>query len=168
MILLSQSTFNGASGTNFLLSLYYTLNSQNLENNTSNVTYTATIKSRNGFSGSGAALQYTINGIGGSSGVTSVPVNTEVTLGTKTENIEHNSNGDSSPTVTATCNSTWSGLGNASTSGLYSLPQIIRGILRTKLSGVWKSGVVYIKVSGVWKRATGVYTKVSGVWKQGR
>jgi len=82
--------------------------------------------------------------------------------------VDHNEDGskDCSISMSFSLPSAGFGPGNVSASGTATLTLIPRGILHTKVSGIWKQGLTYVKVSGVWKQAIGVYTKVSGVWKQ--
>ena len=126
-ILLTTTSFNGANGTHFYLKFFYNLDSQSIPNNTSTVTYTAIVGSKDGYSGSGAALGYSINGTNYTSSVTSIPVNSERTLGTATVSYIHDNNtGAYTAFASATCSSVWSGLGSSATTTSFALPTIPR------------------------------------------
>ena len=55
---------------------------------------------------------------------------------------------------------------SASASGTMTLTEIIQGIFRLMINGVWKKATPYIRVNGVWKKAK-AYLGVNGSWKKG-
>lgn len=55
--------------------------------------------------------------------------------------------------------------GNAALT-LYAVWELNAVVIKTKVSGAWKSGIFYAKISGIWKMPFAGYVKVSGVWKQ--
>ena len=42
----------------------------------------------------------------------------------------------------------------------------IRGGVRIRVSGAWKTGTVWVKAGGVWKRAKNVWRNSGGSWKR--
>ena len=134
--LLNSSTFNGKNGTHFKLNLYYDY-SQSVENNQTTITYSLYFTSYDGYSGSGSTVTgYVNNSSVGTT--TSIGVNANLLLGTKTETITHNNDGTfPSTSYSALIDTPWT-LGDASVSGTLSgLPTIAR-------ASIWNSSLLSI------------------------
>ena len=55
---------------------------------------------------------------------------------------------------------------SASASGTMTLTEIIQGILRLRVNGVWKKATPYLRVNGAWGKCK-AYLRDSGSWKKG-
>lgn len=56
--------------------------------------------------------------------------------------------------------------GTATLSPKCTLTPIMRGLMRLKVSGAWKTGKPYIKVNGAWKQGQ-AFIKKNGTWERG-
>ena len=126
--LLQTSNFNGTNGSHFYIELWQT-NTQNVEENTSTVTYDLYFGSKDGYSGSGAAYYGYIgknwedrSQIGSG---TSIGVNTKIYVGSTTRVYNHNSDGTCEASYYALLDTPWS-LGAADLGGTFALPTIPR------------------------------------------
>ena len=122
-VLLNSSNFNGRNGSHFELRLEYDL-IQSQENNTSTITYYLKMKSKDGYSGSGAtAIGYINSNQVGT--FNSIGVNTTIIIGTRTETIIHENDGTKTISYSALIDTPWD-LGDASVNGNLTLPKISR------------------------------------------
>lgn len=122
---LNESYFNGKNGSYFKLILEYdAVVNQNLNNH--DVTYYLYFQSLNGYSGSGASNSVRgyvkDNPVGTTS---SIGKNQKLLLGSYTETVQHDNNGEGSTTYTALIDTGWT-LGDASVNGTLVLPKINR------------------------------------------
>ena len=90
-------------------------------------------------------------------------------FGTRTFDVEHDSDGNYTATKSGSFTTTASGssrpkTGNADVS--FTLPNIPLTSVRIRVSGAWKRGTPYVRVNGAWKKGV-AYTRVSGNWKKG-
>lgn len=165
---------SGTSGDKYDFWLDWTVNSQNTENNTSNITTTTKLQRNDGFNDSAYNLTGSASGTIVADGSTkasgSLNFDTRndaiATIKTVTFTQSHEEDGTLSLPLIGTLISDLSTVGNGSISGSASVTSIPRGIIRFNDSGVWRQGLTYINVSGTWKQATGVYVKVGSMWEQ--
>lgn len=90
-------------------------------------------------------------------------------FGTRTFDVEHDSNGDYTATKSGSFTTTVSGssrpkTGNAEVS--FTLPNIPLTSVKIRVNGTWKNGTPYVRVNGAWEKGT-AYVRVSGSWKKG-
>lgn len=124
MATLKTANFNGSNGSHFSIRLDYSLE-QNQIANTSKIVYSLYFVTDRYGSGYGSAVTGYINGVNVGS-TTSIGKNSTIKIGTKTETIEHNSDGTKSVSYSASMSGPWTGLGSASLSGTLTLPKIDR------------------------------------------
>ena len=124
MATLKTANFNGSNGSHFSIRLDYSL-TQNQTANTSKIVYSLYFITDKYGSGYGSAVNGYINGVNVGS-TTSIGKNSTIKIGTKTETIEHNSDGTKSVSYSASMSGPWTGLGSASLSGTLALPKIDR------------------------------------------
>lgn len=124
MATLKTTNFNGSNGSHFSIRLDYSL-TQNQSANKSKIVYSLYFITDKYGSGYGSAATGYINGVAVGS-CTSIGTNSTILIGTKTEEIEHESNGTKSVNYSASMSGSWSGLGSASLSGTLTLPKIDR------------------------------------------
>ena len=124
MATLKTANFNGSNGSHFSIRLDYSL-TQNQTANTSKIVYSLYFITDKYGSGYGSAVNGYINGVNVGS-TTSIGKNSTIKIGTKTETIEHNSDGTKSVSYSASMSGSWAGLGSASLSGTLALPKIDR------------------------------------------
>ena len=124
MATLKTANFNGSNGSHFSIRLDYSL-TQNKTANTSTIEYSLYFITDKYGSGYGSAVTGYINGVAVGS-CTSIGTGSTIKIGTKTETIEHNSNGTKSVNYSASMSGPWTGLGSASLSGTLALPKIDR------------------------------------------
>ena len=124
MATLKTANFNGSNGSHFSIRLDYSL-TQNQTANTSKIVYSLYFVTDRYGSGYGSAVTGYINGVAVGS-CTSIGKNSTIKIGTKTETIEHNSDGTKSVSYSASMSGPWTGLGSASLSGTLALPKIDR------------------------------------------
>lgn len=124
MATLKTANFNGSNGSHFSIRLDYSL-TQNQTANTSKIVYSLYFITDKYGSGYGSAVNGYINGVNVGS-TTSIGTNSTIKIGTKTETIEHNSDGTKSVSYSASMSGPWTGLGSASLSGTLALPKIDR------------------------------------------
>ena len=124
MATLKTANFNGSNGSHFSIRLDYSL-TQNQTANTSKIVYSLYFITDKYGSGYGSAVNGYINGVNVGS-TTSIGKNSTIKIGTKTETIEHNSDGTKSVSYSASMSGSWTGLGSASLSGTLALPKIDR------------------------------------------
>lgn len=124
MATLKTANFSGSNGSHFSIRLDYSL-TQNQTANTSKIVYSLYFITDKYGSGYGSAVNGYINGVNVGS-TTSIGKNSTIKIGTKTETIEHNSDGTKSVSYSASMSGPWAGLGSASLSGTLALPKIDR------------------------------------------
>lgn len=124
MATLKTANFNGSNGSHFSIRLDYSL-TQNQSANKSKIVYSLYFITDRYGSGYGSAVTGYINGVAVGS-CTSIGTSSTILIGTKTEEIEHESNGTKSVNYSASMSGPWSGLGSASLSGTLTLPKIDR------------------------------------------
>ena len=124
MATLKTANFSGSNGSHFSIRLDYSLE-QNQIANTSKIVYSLYFVTDRYGSGYGSAATGYINGVAVGS-CTSIGTNSTIKIGTKTETIEHNSDGTKSVSYSASMSGPWTGLGSASLSGTLALPKIDR------------------------------------------
>ena len=124
MATLKTANFSGSNGSHFSIRLDYSL-TQNQTANTSKIVYSLYFITDKYGSGYGSAVNGYINGVNVGS-TTSIGKNSTIKIGTKTETIEHNSDGTKSVSYSASMSGPWTGLGSASLSGTLALPKIDR------------------------------------------
>ena len=124
MATLKTANFNGSNGSHFSIRLDYSL-TQNQSANKSKIVYSLYFITDRYGSGYGSAVNGYINGVNVGS-TTSIGTNSTIKIGTKTETIEHNSDGTKSVSYSASMSGSWTGLGSASLSGTLTLPKIDR------------------------------------------
>ena len=124
MAILKTANFNGYNGSHFSIRLDYSL-TQNQSANKSKIVYSLYFITDRYGSGYGSAVNGYINGVNVGS-TTSIGKNSTIKIGTKTETIEHNSDGTKSVSYSASMSGPWTGLGSASLSGTLALPKIDR------------------------------------------
>ena len=124
MATLKTANFSGSNGSHFSIRLDYSL-TQNQTANTSTIVYSLYFITDKYGSGYGSAVNGYINGVNVGS-TTSIGKNSTIKIGTKTETIEHNSDGTKSVSYSASMSGPWTGLGSASLSGTLALPKIDR------------------------------------------
>ena len=124
MATLKTANFNGSKGSHFSIRLDYSL-TQNQTANTSKIVYSLYFVTDRYGSGYGSAVTGYINGVAVGS-CTSIGTGSTILIGTKTEEIEHESNGTKSVSYSASMSGPWTGLGSASLSGTLALPKIDR------------------------------------------
>lgn len=124
MATLKTANFSGSNGSHFSIRLDYSL-TQNQTANTSKIVYSLYFITDKYGSGYGSAVSGYINGVNVGS-TTSIGKNSTIKIGTKTETIEHNSDGTKSVSYSASMSGPWTGLGSASLSGTLALPKIDR------------------------------------------
>lgn len=119
---LNKSYFSESNGSHFYIELQYDVLSQDVSSNSSTVRYYLYLGSTDGYSGSGtSSVNCYINGnLVGST--TSIGVDSRTLIGTRDEVHSHDSDGNCSPSYSASATSNWDYLGNSSMSGSYSLP----------------------------------------------
>lgn len=125
---LKSANFNGTNGSHFYIQLYQSY-TQDINANTSTVTYTLYFGSQDGYSGSGATYTGYIgknyNGRASVGSGSSIGRNTKITIGSRTLTYNHNADGTCSASYYALLDTPWS-LGDASLSGSFTLKTIPR------------------------------------------
>lgn len=111
---LNHGDFNGSAGSHFFIALYYEI----IDNTT--VRFYAHAGSHDGYSAGGSSSAVKINGITVGN-ITSIPANSDFQVGYL------DVTGSGVVTGTATCTTTWSNVGSASTSGSVSVGPFITG-----------------------------------------
>ena len=124
MAILKTANFSGSNGSHFSIRLDYSL-TQDKTTNTSTIKYSLYFVTDKYGSGYGSAVTGYINGANVGS-CTSISTNSTILIGTKTEDIKHNSDGTKSVDYSASMSGPWTGLGSASLSGTLTLPKIDR------------------------------------------
>lgn len=124
MAILKTANFSGYNGSHFSIRLDYSL-TQNQSANKSKIVYSLYFITDRYGSGYGSAVNGYINGAKVGS-CTSIGTSSTILIGTKTEEIEHESNGTKSVNYSASMSGSWNGLGSASLSGTLALPKIDR------------------------------------------
>ena len=105
---LKRGNFNGSNGSHFFLDLYYDVLSSN------SVRFYAYVGSIDGYSASGSSSSVTINGTSVGS-ITSIPARSNTLVGYL------DVSGSGVISATASCSTTWNGVGSASASGTVSV-----------------------------------------------
>ena len=125
---LKSANFNGTNGSHFYIQLYQSY-TQDINANTSTVTYTLYFGSQDGYSGSGATYTGYIgknyNGRASVGSGSSIGRNTKITIGSRTLTYNHNADGTCSASYYALLDTPWT-LGDASLSGSFTLKTIPR------------------------------------------
>lgn len=175
MALQTESITDDGSKGHHKFTLTITENSIDEDNNTSNITYTlkiSPIQTGYDWNSWGNSIRYTItidSVVVASGNIPAYDGTSTTTIATNSLNIAHNEDGNKTLTfsfnitdntgVSYTC-------GTASASGSMTLTEIIQGILRLGITGVWKKANVYLGVNGVWKKCR-AYIGINGSWKKG-
>ena len=124
MAILKTANFSGSNGSHFSIRLDYSL-TQNKTANTSKIVYSLYFITDKYGSGYGSAVNGYINGVKVGS-CTSIGTSSTILIGTKTEDVTHNSDGTKSVSYSASMSGPWTGLGSASLDGTLTLPKIDR------------------------------------------
>lgn len=145
---LKSANFNGANGAHFVIALYYDLE-QSTVNNNSKITYYLYFGCADGYSAWGDTAAGQINGttVGYTSGI---GVNEYNLIGTLQQTVTHDSFGHASASYSASLSTTWGGVGSASLSGTFDLPDIPRGFTKTPKATLNK-GDSETKLRCVWE-----------------
>ena len=122
---LNRGNFSGNYGTHFYIDLYYDLLGQDIGGNYSTIRLYAYIGSSDGYSASGSSSAVYIDGNHVGS-ITSIPKNSNTLIGYLDRTIYHDGSGAGSFSSTASVNTSWNHVGNASVTGSSSLPTIPR------------------------------------------
>lgn len=148
-------------------------NSINEDNLTSNITMRLYIGRASGYSTSWFGDDITMNyNCGGNTYSTTLArYETNITpgsyrlIGSHTFNV---SNEESPTTINVSSSISASTMSphSASASGTMTLTEIIQGIFRLRVAGVWKKATPYLRVNGAWKKCK-AYFRDSGSWKKG-
>lgn len=120
---LQRANFSGTNGSHFFLDIYQD-NSQSIDGNASAIRYYAYVGAVGGYRGSGSSSPVRINGqiVGYFS---SISANSNTLIGYLDVIVNHDDEGKASASYTASADTNWS-LGDASISGLFTLPTIPR------------------------------------------
>lgn len=124
---LSSSNFNGSAGNHYFIALYYEILSS------SSVRFYAHAGSHDGYSAGGSSSSVYINGSYVGS-ITSIPANSDFQVGYL------DVSGSGTVTGTASCTTSWSNVGSASTSGNVQLGEFITSFIVSKRD---ESSVLY-------------------------
>ena len=165
----------GPNGDRIDVWIEYKVVSQDVDNNKSRVAayFYAALgagQSSTTCGGSGCYSSFSVGGISGTNlknnGSYDFRTSTPILLGSFDGWIVHNADGTKSIVLSGSFSTDSSWITGGSASGTRALPTIERGLIRIRLSGVWRTGVPYVRVSGVWRRGQ-IFVKVSGVWRRG-
>lgn len=175
-----KGTVTGSLGSYVNYYLDYTLNSQNQDNLTSNITLhayaqatTTSAAAYNLYGTAPSKIGYKESGSGSYTYVVDRVQDMDfrdmamVDLGSWTGDVQHSSDG----TLVLDLYGTFDTNGPSSVqvgtvSGTWTLPTIETGSIKVKNNGSWRNGVPYVKVNGSWRKGT-AYVKVNGSWKKG-